>query len=99
MSPNDSIKIQDFADLFGFPASAVVAAVEAQRYRLAKSQSHFSIPQLSVRWSVSIPQVYKLLRADSVKIVNVGGGSTRKKILVLAADVARLEKSRTEKMS
>ena len=42
MSPNDALKIQDFADLFGFPASAVVQAIEAQRYRVAKAQAFVS---------------------------------------------------------
>jgi hypothetical protein len=96
MSPTDSIKIQDFADLFGFKAEHVIAAVEAQRYRTAKAQAYYSLPQLAARLQCSIPQVYKILRADNAKVINVGEGSKRKKLLVDAATVARFEKSRTE---
>jgi hypothetical protein len=46
LSPNDSLRIQDFASLFGFEASHVIAAVEAQRYRLAKSQALYTVHQL-----------------------------------------------------
>lgn len=99
MSPNDSLKIQDFASLFGFTPESVVAAVEAQRYRLAKSQAYFSIPQLAARLQCSVPAVYKLLRSENAKVVNTGSGQKRKRILVDAATVNRIEKSRTEKMS
>ena len=98
MSPSDSLKIQDFASLFGFTPESVVAAVEAQRYRLAKAQAFYSLPQLATRWCISVPAVYKTIRAHEAKIVNIGNGEKRKKILVDAATVARIEKSRTEKM-
>jgi hypothetical protein len=98
MSPNDCLPIKEFASLFGFPPEAVVAAVEAQRYRVAKSQAYYSIPQLAARLQCSVPQVYKLLRSDNAKVINVGEGSKRKKILVPAEVVARLEKARMEKM-
>jgi hypothetical protein len=98
MSPNDSLPIKEFASLFGFPPEAVVAAVEAQRYRVTKSQAYYSIPQLAARLQCSVPQVYKLLRSDNAKVINVGEGSKRKKLLVPADVVARFEKSRTEKM-
>ena len=80
LSPNDSLRIQDFADLFGFPASAVVAAVEQQRYGVEKSRAFFTIPDLAARWCVSVPQIYKLMREAEAKIVNVGQGNKRKKI-------------------
>jgi len=99
MSPNDTLKIQDFADLFGFPADAVIKAVEAQRYRVAKAQAFYSIPQLADRLQCSVPQIYKLLRSDNAKVLNVGEGSKRKKLLVPADVVARLEKARMEKMA
>lgn len=99
ISPNDSLPIKEFASLFGFPPDAVVAAVEAQRYRVAKAQAFYSIPQLADRLQCSVPQVYKILRSDNAKVLNVGEGSIRKKILVDAATVARIEKSRTEKMA
>jgi hypothetical protein len=99
ISPNDLLPIKEFASLFGFPPEAVAAAVDAQRYRVAKSQAFYSIPQLAERLQCSVPQVYKILRSDNAKVVNAGGGSKRKKILVPAEVVARLEKARTEKMT
>jgi hypothetical protein len=99
MSPNDALKIQDFADLFGFDPAHVIQAVEAQRYRLEKHQAFFTIPQLAARLQCSVPAVYKLLRSENAKIVNMGSGEKRKRILVDAATVTRIEKARTEKMS
>jgi hypothetical protein len=99
MSPNDSLSIKDFADLFGFSEDSIRQAVAAQRYRIAKNQAYYSIPDLAARWCVSVPQTYKLLRDASAKIVNVGEGTKRKKILIPASVVAQIEKSRTEKMS
>jgi hypothetical protein len=98
MSPNDSLPIKEFAELFGYSSEAVLQAIEAQRYRLEKHQAYFSFPQLAVRLQCSIPQIYKLLRSENIKVVNVGSGSKRRKALVSAADVARLEKSRVEKI-
>jgi hypothetical protein len=98
ISPNDSLPIKEFATLFGLPADAVATAVEAQRYRIARAQAFFSIPQLAERLQCSVPQVYKLLRNDNAKILNIGQGEKRKKILVPAEVVARLERARMEKM-
>jgi hypothetical protein len=99
ISPNDSLPIKEFASLFGFEPAHVVQAVEAQRYRLEKHQAFFTIPQLASRLQCSVPAVYKLLRSENAKIVNTGSGEKRKRILVDAATVARIEKSRTEKMA
>jgi len=99
ISPNDSLPIKEFASLFGFPPEAVAAAVEAQRYRVVKAQAFYSIPQLADRLQCSVPAVYKLLRSENAKVVNTGSGQKRKRILVDAATVNRIEKSRTEKMS
>jgi hypothetical protein len=98
-NPNDSLPIREFASLFGIPEDAICQAIATQRYRVEKSRAFYSIPQLSERWCVSIPQTYKLLREAEAKIVNAGQGTKRKKILVPADVVARLEKSRAEKMS
>jgi hypothetical protein len=98
LSSNDSLSIAEFASLFGFEPTHVIAAVEAQRYRLAKTQAYFTVHQLAARLQISIPAVYKLLQAESAKIVNVGSGEKRKKILVSAETVARIEKNRAERM-
>lgn len=99
MSPNDSLSIAEFASLFGFPVDSVLSAVQTQRRRLSDTQAFFSIHQLSERWVCSVPQVYKILQSSAAKIVNVGEGSKRKKILISAETVERLERASAEKMS
>jgi hypothetical protein len=99
MSPQDSLSIGEFASLFGFPADAIVAAVEPQRQRHSGRQPYCSIRQLADRWVCSVPQVYKILQSSAAKIVNVGEGSKRKKVLVPADVVERLERARAEKMA
>lgn len=99
MSPNESLPIKEFASLFGFDVAHVIQAVEAQRYRLEKHQAYFTIPQLAARLQCSVPACYKLLRSENAKVVNTGSGEKRKRILIDAATVTRIEKSRSEKMS
>jgi hypothetical protein len=99
LSSQDSLSIAEFASLFGFESAHVIAAVEAQRQRRSGRQPYFSIRQLADRWVCSVPQVYKILQTSAAKIVNVGEGSKRKKVLVPADVVERLERARVEKMS
>jgi hypothetical protein len=98
LSSKDLLSIAEFASLFGLPADAIVAAVEAQRQRRSGRQPYFSIRQLADRWVCSVPQVYKILQSSAAKVVNVGEGSKRKKVLVPADVVERLERARVEKM-
>jgi hypothetical protein len=98
VSLSDLIPISEFANLFGLPADAVIAAVETQRQRRSDRQAFFTIPQLSERWCCSRATIYALLRASAAKVLNVGQGGKRSKILVPAEAVARLEKIRTDKM-
>lgn len=99
VSSNESLSIQEFASLFGFPPETVAAAVETQRQRRSDAQAFYTIPQLAERWSCSRAQVYNLLRAAAAKVINVGQGKKRSKTLVPADVVLRLEKNLTEKMS
>jgi hypothetical protein len=98
VSATDYLPIAEFASLFGFPAEAVISAIEAQRQRRSDRQAYFTIPQLAERWSCSRAQVYALLRASAVKVLDIGEGSKRSKTLIPADAVDRLEKARTEKM-
>jgi len=94
----DLLSVSEFASLFGFPDSAVAEAIEAQRQRRSESQSFFTIPQLADRWVCSRAKVYAVLRASAAKILDIGEGKTRKKILVPAEVVERLEKARIVKL-
>lgn len=98
VSPNDSLAIAEFAALFGFDPEAVSRAVETQRRRSAEQQAFYTIPELSVRWHCSRAQVYSVLRAAAVKVLDIGQGTRRSKTLVPAEAVLRIEKSRMEKM-
>lgn len=98
VSATDSLPIGEFASLFGFPADAVIQAVETQRQRRSDRQAYFTIPQLASRWVCSRAQVYAILRASAAKVLDIGEGNKRSKTLVPADVVERLEKSRMEKM-
>ena len=95
----DQLSISEFASLFGFPADAILAAVEAQRRRASERQSFFTISQLSARWQCSRGTVYNLLQSAGVNVLNVGQGKKRRKTLVPADAVAKLERIRSGKMS
>ena len=99
LSPTDSLSIKDFASLFGFPPEAVVQAIEAQKYRTEKAQAFFTIPQLKDRWQCSRAQVYVILRESNVRVVDIGQGEKRSKVLVPADTVGRIERARLWKMS
>ncbi len=61
LKETDSLKISEFADLFGFPAVAVIQAVERQRR--SYTQPYYSIPDLAQRWRCSRATVYAVLHA------------------------------------
>jgi hypothetical protein len=99
ISPNDSLSIADFASLFGFEASAVAQAVEAQKYRAEKAQAFFSIPQLATRWDSSRAHVYDILRENNVRILDfTGKGKAKGKKLVPREVVERIERTRMRKL-
>jgi hypothetical protein len=93
LKETDSLTISEFADLFGFPASAVIAAVARQRRSYNKA--FYSIPELAKRWECSRAKVYEVLRESEFKILDLrtagtDKGSRRVPVAVLQA----LEKGR-----
>lgn len=99
VAPTDSLPIAEFAALFGFEPEAVASAIEAQKYRVEKSQAFYTLPQLKERWHVSRAQVYAILREAEARVLDVGQGKKRSKTLVPAETVARIERSRLGKMT
>jgi hypothetical protein len=95
----DSLSISEFASLFGFPASVVAEAIEAQRQRRSDAQAFYTLSQLTERWNCSKAQVYSVLYDAGVKAVNIGQGKKRGKFLVPTETVLKIEKARMEKMS
>jgi hypothetical protein len=90
LSPRDSITICEFADLFGFPASAVIQAVQAQRLKLRKP--FYTYRELATRWGVSIGSVYNILEKYGAKVVDFLPGKTRGTKRVPVAVVERIER-------
>lgn len=89
----DSLTISEFADLFGFSASAVLAAVE--RNRTAIRKEFYTIPDLARRWNCSRATVYNVLRESEFKLLDLSRkGKHKGHWNVPAAAVERIEQSR-----
>jgi hypothetical protein len=93
LKETDSLTINEFADLFGFPASAVIAAVAHQRRSCNKT--FYSISDLAARWDCSRAKVYEVLRESEFKILDLRTSGTEKGVRRVPASVVQaLEKSR-----
>ncbi len=89
----DSLTISEFADLFGLPASAILAAIEKNRSAIRKD--FYTIPDLSRRWSCSRATVYNVLRESEFKLLDLSRkGKHKGHWNVPAAVVERIEQSR-----
>jgi hypothetical protein len=98
------ISLGELSSLFGLPAEALAAALETQRQRLADRQDFYTVPQLAAKWQLSPAQVRNILKDyffknKTARVLNMGNGGKRRKPLVPAETVARIEKSREEKFS
>jgi hypothetical protein len=95
LTPQDSLTITQFAELFGFPASAIIIAIERQRGSLTKS--FYSIQDLRDRWRCSRATVYAILTESEFKVLDLARkGKAKGKKLVPAAVVEKIEKSRMQ---
>jgi len=93
--PSDKFSIAELAELFGFPVSALVQAIN--RNRQAVKKPFYSIPDLARRWNCSRATVYKVLRESELKVLNVAQRTaTRGKWNVPSAVVEHIERSRME---
>jgi predicted DNA-binding protein YlxM (UPF0122 family) len=89
----DNLSVSEFADLFGFPASAVVAAIEHHRSTLKKP--FYSIPDLARRWNCSRATVYHVLREAEFKLFDMTRKGKRKGHWNVPATVAeQIEQTR-----
>jgi hypothetical protein len=98
LTPESSLKISEFAEIFGFPPSAVLSAIERQR--LSLNRPFYSVQALADRWDCSPGTVYNILRTHAAQTLDLDNGSKKKtsksKKVVYAASVARIEKERTD---
>ncbi len=95
LTPQDSLTVSEFAELFGFPPSAIITAIERQRGSLTKR--YYSIQDLRDRWRCSRATVYAVLNESEFKVLNLAReGKTKGKKLIPAAVVEKIEKSRIQ---
>ena len=60
--------IAEFADMLGFPVTALAAIIEKNRSAIKKP--FYNISQLAERWAISRAQVYNILRESEFKVLN-----------------------------
>jgi hypothetical protein len=95
MKPTDTLSVQEIADLFGFPAEALIQAVQAQRSRTP--QPYYSLKDLQTRWRCSRGKVDAILKASNAVALDLrtSKGKAKKSKKVFAAEsVARIESER-----
>lgn len=98
LNVDDRFTIAEFSDLFGFPASAVLAAIE--RNRSAVKKPFYSIPDLAKRWGCSRGTVYNVLNQSELKLLDLRrAGRDKGKWVVPAAVVEHIERSRMKVLS
>jgi hypothetical protein len=93
LKETDSFTISQFADLFGFPAPALLAFLERQRRNFTKP--FYTIQDLADRWDCSRATVYAVLEESEFKVLDLNRkGKKKGKKLVPAAVVEQIERSR-----
>ena len=90
--------IAEFADMLGFPVTALSAILAKNRSTIRKP--FYNISQLAVRWEVSRAQVYNILREADYQILNIAskGSEERQGRRIPASVVERIEQSRMERL-
>lgn len=97
VAPPDALSIAELADIFGFPVSALVDAINRNRQAIKKP--YYSIPDLAARWNCSRATVYNILRESESKLFSMSRkGRGKGKWNVPAAVVERIEQTRMEPM-
>jgi hypothetical protein len=100
LAETDSITIKEISDLFGFPVSAVMTAIE--RNRGAVRKPYYSIADLAQRWVCSRGTVYRVLaehEASAIQLIAPHGRKNRGKRSIPASSVERIERAMAGKMS
>ncbi len=97
LTPQDSLTISEFADLFGFTPAAMLAAIERQR--ASTPRPFYTFKQLADRWNCSPQNIYNILRSHDAKAVDLSDGKKRSKRLVPAETVARIERLRLKPLA
>jgi predicted DNA-binding protein YlxM (UPF0122 family) len=91
----DHLSVSEWADLFGFSVSALIAAIERNRQAIRKP--FYSIPDLAKRWNCSRATVYNILRESEFKLFNLSRkGKKKGKWNVPASVVEHIEQARMQ---
>jgi hypothetical protein len=93
----DQITVAELPQIFGFPLTAIIAAIE--KHKAGVSKPFYSIPDLATRWNCSRATVYNVLRETEFKLLDLSRqGKDKGKWLIPAAVVERIEQSRMERL-
>jgi len=90
LTVDSSLKISEYADRFGFPAEAVLAAVQTQSRKALKP--FYTVNELAMRWSMTRQGANDVLREHSAKAVNLGTAKKRRALRIPGDVVARIER-------
>ena len=92
LKPEDTLSIQQFADILGLPVNAAIAMLENSRGDA--NRSFYTFKMLAKRWNCSVPTIYRLLIGYKTFRLNQKGKSSGKQ-LVPRETVERIERLRT----
>jgi hypothetical protein len=95
LTPETKLSVAEFADLFGFPPTAVISAVQNQRSKLSKP--FYTLKDLTARWGCSRGTVASVLKSHSAIAMDLGTNrakTKKSKKVFPAATILRIEKER-----
>jgi hypothetical protein len=96
-SASDVYSVMEFADLLGFPVTAVLKIIERKKN---KNRDFYTISELAERWGCSRAKVYAVLREAEYKALNLAGEENKHRDAwrVPRATVERIEQARMQRL-
>jgi len=95
--PSDKLSIAELADIFGFPVSALIDAIN--RNRRSFNKPFYSIPDLAARWNCSRATVYNILKESEFKLLDLSRKDKKKgKWNIPASVVEHIEQARMRRL-
>jgi hypothetical protein len=94
---SDVYSVSEFADLLGFPVTAVLKIIERKKNR---NRDFYTISELAERWGCSRAKVYAVLRESEFKALNLAGEGNKHRDAwrIPRATVERIEQARMERL-
>jgi len=99
VTSSDKFSVAEVADIFGFPVSAFIAAINHNIQSLHKP--FYSISDLAARWVCSRATVLNILRESELKLLNLSSqcATKRNSRRIPASVVKHLEDQRMKALS